>query len=81
MEAIQFRSHPSFVYGEDLWFFKEATEKGFEFYCDTDIRPRHENTEWGSVLKKSRSDSNISLAMIPDKFKGIDIIKRNRKRT
>ena len=77
MEAIQFRSHPSFVYGEDLWFFKEATEKGFEFYCDTDIRPRHENTDW-SIVRRSPKEMGFALAIGPENPKGIDIIKRTK---
>jgi hypothetical protein len=79
MEAIPFRSHPTFVYGEDLWFFREATDKGFEFYCDTDIRPRHENTEWGSILKKSKREMNFALAYGPADAKGIDLVDRRKE--
>lgn len=52
METVPFRSHKKFIFGEDLWFFTESNEKNFEFWCDTNVRPIHKNTEWNSVMIK-----------------------------
>lgn len=77
MEAVEFRTHPTFVYGEDLWFFKEVNVKGFEFYCDTDVMARHETTGWD--MKISPKQMGFKLAIGPEDSKGIDIVERNKK--
>jgi hypothetical protein len=61
METLPFRTHPSFIFGEDLWFYAEANDKNFKFWCDTDVRARHENTEWATIMKKSSKKMNIYL--------------------
>jgi hypothetical protein len=35
VEAIPFRTHDTFVMGEDLWYFNEANDKKFQFWCDS----------------------------------------------
>lgn len=79
VEAIPFRTHPTFVDGEDLWYFAESNEKGFDFWCDTSVRPRHENTEWDSVVRSSKRDMGFAVAHGPVDAKGIDIIDRRKK--
>jgi hypothetical protein len=49
VEAVPFRSHPTFIMGEDIWYFAEANDKHFEFWCDTDIRCEHRNSSWTEV--------------------------------
>lgn len=78
MEAVKFRTHPEFVYGEDLWFFKEVNDKGFKFHCDVDVMARHEHSGWDTI-KGSPNKSGIKLAIGPENAKGIDIVKRNKK--
>ena len=52
LESVPFRYREDFAFGEDLWFFAEANDKKFEFWCDVSVRPIHKNTEWDSVVKK-----------------------------
>ena len=77
MEKVQFRTHPTFIYGEDLWFFREVNDKGFEFYCDTDVMARHETTGWD--MKKSSNKLGFKLAIGPENAEGIDIVDRGKK--
>lgn len=65
METVQFRTHETFINGEDLWFFAEANDKHFEFWCDTDHRCRHENTEWHSLISQSPRRMNFSIVKGP----------------
>lgn len=52
LEEVEFKTHETFIFGEDLWFFNIANDKKFEFWCDTDTRPTHKNTSWKEVIKK-----------------------------
>lgn len=50
LESVQFRTHPTLMLGEDLWFFAEADEKGFEAWCDTSYRPEHRNVNPDKII-------------------------------
>jgi len=50
-EAVPFRTHPTFLMGEDLWWFAECNDKNFQFWCDSKTRCKHENTSWSPVNK------------------------------
>jgi len=50
-EEVHFRSHPTFLMGEDLWWFAECNDKKFTFWCDSKTRCRHENTNWEGINK------------------------------
>ena len=77
LEAVPFRTHESFIFGEDLWFFNEANDKRFEFWCDCRHRCLHKNTEWKSVMEKGpKGMQDFSIAIGPTNAQGIDIIKR-----
>ena len=76
MNEVPFRTHPSFIYGEDLWFYAEANDKHYEFWCDTDVRPEHKNTEWSSVIKKSSKKMNFFVAYGPSDAKEAEIVER-----
>ena len=52
--SVPFRTHPSFIFEDGMWYFAEADEKGFEFWCDTKTRCRHLNTHWDIALKAKR---------------------------
>jgi cellulose synthase/poly-beta-1,6-N-acetylglucosamine synthase-like glycosyltransferase len=54
LEKCEFRTHPTFIWGEDLWYYSEANDKKFEFWCDSGTRVEHRNTEWQSVLSQSK---------------------------
>jgi len=51
--TIPFRTHPTFVNGEDLWYYAEADEKGFEAWCDTSVRAVHLNASWELVAART----------------------------
>ena len=76
LEQVPFRTHPTFIFGEDLWWFNEANDKRIEFWCDSKIRCEHRNTEWDSVMAKGPQGANFFVAMGPKDAQGVDIIKR-----
>ena len=80
LEEVPFRTHDSFINGEDLWFFAEANEKHFEFFCDTDVRCRHENTEWHSIITQSPKQMNFWLAHGLSNATEEVIIKRGKRK-
>src|SRR3990167_2907217 len=47
--TIPFRTNDSLLWGEDLWYYAEADEKGFESWCDTSVRCTHLNTSWQGI--------------------------------
>lgn len=67
-EEVQFRTHPSFVYGEDLWYYAEADDKGFEAWCLVK-RVVHKNAEWKSVVSRQKKNMQMYIAMGPPKAK------------
>lgn len=80
MEQTAFRTHPNFIMGEDLWWFAEANDKKFEFWCDSSCRPRHENTSWdGIVQQEPQKAPQFFLAMGPSNADKIEFIKRDWK--
>lgn len=42
---VRFRFTPYLLIGEDLWFFAECNEKGFQFWLDKSIRVKHYNKD------------------------------------
>lgn len=78
VESIKFSSHTGFVYGEDLWYFSKANEAGFDFWCDTNVRAIHKNTDW-NIVSKSKKEIGFAVAYGPVNAKGIDIIDRRKK--
>lgn len=65
VEAVPMRSHPTFLMGEDIWYFAEANDKHFEFWCDTDIRAEHRNKPWNEVDAQNKSQFKMSLMYGP----------------
>ena len=80
MEAVPFRTHPTFIYGEDLWFFAEANDKNFECWCDSTVRAIHKNTEWESVVSKSKKQMGFYIAQGPSDAKEAVIVDRKKKK-
>lgn len=77
LEAVPFRTHDTFIFGEDLWWFNEANDKKFEFWCDCKVRCLHKNTEWASVMSKGpKTQTDFSIAIGPVNAQGIDVIDR-----
>jgi hypothetical protein len=64
--------------GEDLWYFNEANDKKFEFWCDSSYRCVHKNTEWNSIMAKGPKDKNTSfwIAFGPNDADKVDFIDR-----
>ena len=78
VETVPFRTHETFVMGEDLWYFNEANDKKFDFWCDSSIRCVHKNTEWDSVMKKGPPmNAGFSIMTGPADAQGIDVIDRS----
>ena len=78
VKALPFRTHKTFIYGEDLWYFTESNEKGFEFWCDTNYRCVHKNTEWKSLMEKGPQGKmgGFTLAFGPTDAEKISFIQR-----
>lgn len=60
-KEVAFRTHPTFIYGEDLWYFAEANAKGFEFWCYVKRVP-HKNAEWSMVMTKRKTRMSLFFA-------------------
>ena len=83
METIPFRTHPTFLMGEDLWFFGESNEKGFTFWADSYTRPRHENSSWNMINKIDNSFNRkfgIYLAYGSENATGAIFMERGKKK-
>jgi hypothetical protein len=83
VEVVPFRTHPKFLFGEDLWYFNEANDKKFEFWCDTDIRPEHKNVSWNEVCSKEpkrKGNNGFYIAMGPEKADKIVFLERGKKK-
>ena len=52
LEKVEFRTHPTFLLGEDLWYFNECNDKHFEFWCDIRLDPIHKNVSWNMIEEK-----------------------------
>lgn len=76
VETIPFRTHDTFINGEDLWYFAEANDKHFEFWVDTDVRCKHKNTDWDGVIKKSGKKMDFFVVQGPAEAEEAVMIKR-----
>jgi GT2 family glycosyltransferase len=77
LEKVPFRTHDTFIFGEDLWWFNEANDKRFEFWCDCRHRCLHKNTEWATIMSKGpKGKPDFSIAYGPKYADGVEIIKR-----
>jgi hypothetical protein len=78
-KAVPFRTHPTFVWGEDCWYFTEAEAKKFEFWADTSVKVIHKNTDWNLIRKQGREIGfNVAIGTVD--AKGIDIIYRGKEK-
>lgn len=59
LEKVKFTTHPSFIFGEDLWYYAYANDKGFESYVDTSTRVIHENTNWSKISEKYKKQQEL----------------------
>jgi len=78
-EIVPFLTHPTLIWGEDLWYAAAVNDKGFRVFCDTTIRPEHFNCDWSAVIKKSPQVMNFYVAQGPVKSKEAVIIDRSKK--
>ena len=67
LEKTLFRTSPTFLWGEDFWYFNEANDKHFEFWCDLspEMEADHRNVNWNMILEKSKGNVNLNLAFGP----------------
>jgi hypothetical protein len=75
IEKVPFRTHPTFILGEDIWYFAEANEKKLEFWCDTDFRCEHRNTSWNDVDKSNIKKFKMYVAQGNADATGAEIIE------
>jgi len=78
LEKCAFRTHPTFIWGEDLWYFAEANAKHFEFWCDSDVRAVHKNTDW-SIIKESSKQMGFYVMHGPEDSKNFELVNRRKK--
>lgn len=74
LEKCQFRTHPTFIWGEDLWYYAEANDKRFEFWVDTDVRAIHKNTDW-EIIKESPKQMGFAVMHGPVDSNNFDVVK------
>ena len=64
LEEVPFRTHDTFILGEDIWFFQECNDKKFEYWLDTTVRAKHKNTNWNIINQKGqRGMPKVFIAM------------------
>lgn len=78
-EKIPFRTHPTFIWGEDMWFFNEANDKKVEFWCDTSVRGEHKNTNWNMVTEKCKLGTDMCIMIGPTDAKEIVRVDPDKK--
>ena len=52
LEQVPFRFTRDFPVGEDVLFYNEIGDKGFEFWCDTSIIASHYRSSWAPRIYK-----------------------------
>lgn len=77
LEECKFRTHPTFIWGEDLWYFAEANAKHFEFWVDTDVRAIHKNTDW-EIINESKNQMGFIVMSGPTNAKNFELINRRK---
>ena len=77
LEECQFRTHPTFIWGEDLWYFAEANAKHFDFWVDTNVRAVHKNTDW-EVINQSKKQMGFIVMSGPADSKNFELINRRK---
>jgi len=65
LEEVPFRTHPTFLMGEDYWYFNECNDKKFEFWCATEIIAIHKNLNWRMITEKNPEEIKFFLAQGP----------------
>ena len=65
LEEVPFRTHPTFLMGEDIWYYNECNDKNFEFWCDLDVIAVHKNLNWTMILEKNKGYIQFFLAQGP----------------
>ncbi len=64
LKEVPFRTHETFILGEDIWFFQECNDKHFEYWLDTTVRAKHKNTNWNIINQKGqRGMPKVFIAM------------------
>lgn len=77
MGDVPFRTHPNFIFGEDLWWFAEANEKKYSFWCDSSLRCKHENTSWDNIVQQEpKKTPEFFIAMGSKNADKIEFVKR-----
>ena len=79
LEEVPFRTHRTFIWGEDLWFFNEANDKRFEFWCDTSVRGDHRNTNWYMITEKCQFGTKMFVMIGPIDAKEAIIVDPDKK--
>jgi len=54
IEEAEWKTHQSYLWGEDCWWFSEVENRGFELWVDLTERTVHENTYWEGLEDKVR---------------------------
>ena len=79
LEKCKFRTHDTFIWGEDLWYYAEANEKRFEFWVDTNVRAVHKNTDW-EIIKESPKQMGFSVMYGPSDSTNFDLVKTEKQK-
>jgi len=49
LENVPFRRSAIFICGEDVWFWNEANDKGYESWADSNYRLPHRHVKWNGL--------------------------------
>lgn len=81
LKEVPFRTHDSILFGEDIWFFSEANDKGFEFWCDPNVKPLHKNVQWSTLKDSSEGLQRMHLIQGPEDAKEVEFVKEVNEET
>jgi cellulose synthase/poly-beta-1,6-N-acetylglucosamine synthase-like glycosyltransferase len=74
VEKLPFRSPENFVWGEDCWYFQEANDKKFEFWCDVSLKVVHKNTDWNILIENKNSGPITNFSIIHGPAEGGELV-------
>jgi len=78
VKQCPYRTHPTFIWGEDLWYFNEANDKKFEFWADVTGMVIHKNKSW-DILNECKKIGPTPFYVIygPANPTGAEIVTHN----
>lgn len=69
LEKVPFRTHDTYIMGEDIWFFNECEDKHIDMWVDTEIEPEHRHVTWDPILNQQMAHKDFQAQLIIQRLK------------